>query len=149
MLAALYAVGVVLLAPISFELFQVRVADILLPLSILFGLPAVVGLTLGTVVANFASPFGVVDVIGGTAANFVASFLAWRIGTRHFLGSWIVAILVENLVVTFIVGTYLAYLIPLPLAVGWLGVFVGSVIAMNLAGYGLLQALARRMKHAS
>ncbi|MBL7118911.1 QueT transporter family protein, partial [Candidatus Bathyarchaeota archaeon] len=35
--AALYAIGVIALAPISFMIFQVRIADALLPLSILFG----------------------------------------------------------------------------------------------------------------
>ena len=36
-IAALYAVGVVVLGPISFQIIQVRVADALLPLSMLFG----------------------------------------------------------------------------------------------------------------
>ncbi len=51
-IAALYAIGVILFAPISFLLFQVRVADALIPLSIVFGMPAVLGLTLGNIVAN-------------------------------------------------------------------------------------------------
>jgi len=56
---------------------QVRVADALLPLSVLFWLPAVIGLTLGVLVGNlFASPFGAIDVVGGTIANFVATLLA-------------------------------------------------------------------------
>src|SRR5437867_1609431 len=38
MLAALYAADVVFFAPISFQTIQVRVADALLPLSVLFGL---------------------------------------------------------------------------------------------------------------
>jgi len=142
--AALYALGVVLLAPISFELFQVRVADALLPLSIIFGPPVVVGVTLGNLVANLTSPFGVVDVVGGTAANFVASFMAWKIGSRRFRGSWITAVLAENLTVTFIVGTYLSYLIGIPVETGWLGVFLGSFVAMNVGGYALLKAIGIR-----
>lgn len=69
-LAALYALGVVFLAPISFQLFQVRVADALLPLAILFGWPAIIGLSLGAFVANFFGPLGPVDIIGGAVRQF-------------------------------------------------------------------------------
>ena len=111
MLAALYAADVVFFAPISFQTIQVRVADALLPLSVLFGLPAVIGLTLGVLVGNlFASPFGAIDVVGGTIANFVATLLALLIGERKFRGAWVAATSVEILVITFIVGTYLAFL---------------------------------------
>ena len=50
--AALYAIGVISLAPFSYGLVQVRIADALLPLSIVFGMPAVIGLSLGTFIAN-------------------------------------------------------------------------------------------------
>jgi uncharacterized membrane protein len=143
--AALYAVAVILLAPISFEIFQVRIADTLLPLSIIFGLPAVIGVTLGNIIANFASPFGAIDIIGGTAANFVASFTAWKIGSKNFRGSWITAVAVETLIITFIVGTYLSYLIGIPLELGLLGVFIGSFIAMNILGYILLKVVKLRL----
>jgi len=42
--AALYAALVVAFAPISNLPIQVRIADVLLPLAILFGWPAIVGL---------------------------------------------------------------------------------------------------------
>ena len=105
--AALYAIGVTVLAPISFNVYQVRVADMLLPLSILFGPPAIVGLTLGTFVGNLSSPFGAVDVVGGAVANLVATFLAWQIGKRRFRGAWFAGTTAEVLAITLIVGTYL------------------------------------------
>ena len=66
--AALYAVGVVFW-PISFQVFQVRVADALLPLAMLFGWPAILGLSLGAFVANIFGGLGPVDMIGGTLDN--------------------------------------------------------------------------------
>ena len=54
--AALYAIGVISLAPFSYGLVQVRIADALLPLSIVFGMPAVIGLSLGTFIANTLNP---------------------------------------------------------------------------------------------
>lgn len=145
LMAALYAVGVILLAPISFQPFQVRVADALLPLAVLFGPPAVLGLTLGTVVANSVSMFGPIDIAGGTLANFLATYLAWRIGRINHRGAWALATLVETLVITLIVGTYLAWLANLDLITGWLSILGGSLVAINLIGYPLLKAVHRTL----
>ena len=141
--AALYAAGVAVLAPISFSFFQVRVADSLLPLAILFGWPAIIGISLGTIVCNFFGGLGIIDVIGGTAANLVATFLAWKIGQRKIKGSWPVAIAVQIAVVTLIVGSYLSYLFQIPLLLGMLGVLVGSAIAIGILGYIILTVLTR------
>ena len=144
--AALYAVGILALAPISFGLFQIRIADVILPLAIIFGLPAIIGVTLGNVVGNFASPFGAIDIVGGTVANFVASLVAWRIGSKRFHGSWVIAILIQNLIITFIVGTYLSFIIGIP---SWVPVFIGSFIAMNIGGYALVKAVDRRLNRST
>ena len=141
--AALYAAAVTLLAPISFQVYQVRVADCLLALSILFGPPAIVGLTIGTLIGNLSSPFGVVDILGGAMANFVATLLAWKIGKLTFSGSWLAATAAESIAITLIVGTYLSFLLQVPLWLGWLGVLIGEVIAINVGGYVLLNAVYR------
>lgn len=143
--AALYAVGVTILAPISFQVYQVRVADILLPLSILFGPPAIIGLTIGTLVGNLSSPFGVIDIVGGAVANLIATFLAWQIGKRGFKGSWLIGTISEVLVITFIVGTYLSFLLQIPVWISWIGVLVGEVIAVNIGGYLLLNGVYRAL----
>lgn len=149
--AALYAVCVLLLAPISFGVFQVRVADALIPLSILLGWPVVAGVTLGNVVANaLGSPFGIVDVLGGTAANFVASYLAMKIAHLRFRGSWLLGCTSANAAVSIIVGGYLTWLAQIPLdSPIWelpiVGVLIGSTVSINIVGYLLLKALKRRM----
>jgi len=141
--AALYAVGVVALAPISFQIFQVRVADALLPLSILFGWPAIAGLSIGAVVANFFGGLGAVDMVGGGGANFLAAYAAWKIGQRRIKGSWAIGVAVQIVVVTAIVGTYLSYLLEIPLELSLIGVLLGSFIAIGLLGHALLIALSR------
>jgi uncharacterized membrane protein len=140
--AALYAVCVVVLAPISFQLFQVRVADALLPLAMLFGWPAVLGLSLGAFVANFFGGLGPVDILGGAVANFVATFAAWRVGRRRGRAWAFLGIGVEIVVVTLIVGSYLSFLLGLPLSVGWFGVLLGSIIAVGVLGSILFLALS-------
>ena len=142
-IAALYAVGVIVLAPISFLLFQVRVADALIPLSIIFGMPAVVGVTLGNIIANIYGGLGSIDIIGGSIANFLAAYVGWKVGVRSFRGSEFVATVVQNLIVSGIVGSYLAVLFDVPLEVGFLGVLLGSIISMNVVGYLLVLAMKK------
>jgi len=142
--AALYAVGVVFLAPISFQVFQVRVADALLPLAILFGWPAILGVSLGAFVANVFGGLGPVDMIGGALANFIATLLAWRIVNSKGKKWSLVGVGVEILVVTLVVGTYLSYLLAIPLPLSWLGIFLGSLTAIGVLGSILLLALSRK-----
>lgn len=141
--AALYAVCVVALAPISFEIFQVRVADALLPLAILFGWPAILGFSTGTLIANFFGGLGLVDVIGGSIANLLATYVAWKIGQRAIKGSWFAAIAAEILLITLIVGSYLSYLFQMPLELGLLGILIGSFVASGLLGGFLLLVISR------
>jgi len=143
LIAALYAIGVILLAPISFLLFQVRVADALIPLSIVFGMPVVLGVTFGNIVANIYGGLGIIDVIGGSVANFLAAYVGWKIGSRNFVGSKFVATVAQNIIVSSMVGSYLAVLFNVPLELGFLGVLLGSIISMNVLGYILVLAVER------
>ena len=140
--AALYTVGVVFLAPISFQVFQVRLADALLPLSMLFGWPAILGLSLGAFVANFFGGLGPVDIIGGAVANFLATLIAWKIGHKRKPTTALAGVISEILIVTLIVGTYLSFLLGMPLLIGLLGVFLGSAVAIGVLGSILFFALS-------
>ncbi|MFH0748755.1 MAG: QueT transporter family protein [Candidatus Bathyarchaeota archaeon] len=141
--AALYALGVILFAPISFLVFQVRVADALIPLSIIFGMPVVQGVTLGNIIANIYGQLGYVDIIGGSIANFLAAYIGWKIGSMKFTGSYFVASIAQNIVVSSIVGSYLAILFEVPLEVGFLGILLGSTISMNMIGFILVLTLEK------
>jgi uncharacterized membrane protein len=146
--AALYAVLVIFLAVISFQLVQVRLADALIPLSIVFGWPAIVGVTIGCVVSNVVSPMPsvVIDVTLGSIANLTASFLAWKVGRlkrRESLLNEFLGCSAATIVITFIVGTYLAIITEMELWVWWLGVGFGSVVSINVLGYTLIQVMKR------
>lgn len=141
--AALYAAAVIVLAPISFGLWQVRVADALLPLSMIFGIPCALGLSLGCIIGNVYGGLGPIDIVGGSIANFIACFIAYEIGRRggvtaRFLGS-----LAETAIITVIVGGYLSYLLGVPMELSITGVLLGSVIAINLMGFALEEILRR------
>jgi uncharacterized membrane protein len=140
--AALYAAGVIFLAPISFGVYQVRIADALLPLSMIFGVPVAIGSGLGCLVANVYGGLGIVDIMGGTIANLVACTLGWYVGrggiARRFLGSF-----VETVVITAIVGGYLSLIFGVPVELGLFGIFFGSIVAINILGFALLEGLHR------
>lgn len=105
------------------------------------------------------SPFGMLDIGGGTLANLVATFIAWEIIKRYrFHGSQFATTLIENLVITFIVGLYLQILthtfpdtsilgFSIPgIVFSWLAIFAGSFVAVNVARHGLLKAIQTRVR---
>lgn len=154
--AALYAALVVAFAPISNLPIQVRIADVLLPLAVLFGPPAIVGLGIGTVVGNFAADsitgfpsasIGV-DMVGGSLVNLLAGYAAWRIGQQGWkIGSWNVswflATIVETALVSVVVGSYLSPIFSIPLVVSILTILAGEIVAINIGGYALLNVVGR------
>ena len=219
--AALYAGLVIALAGMSFQLIQIRLADALIPLSMVFGWPAVAGVTIGCVISNVVSPLPsvITDITLGALANFCASLAAWRIGLwkqqrfsalglpfalgtllvgltifswttqseAFFTGPWFssggwihlngalnglllvvfllaavwvgshlikkdkfnhfLGCLTAALVVTFIVGTYLAIITAMELWIWWLGIGTGSLISMCGIGYPLVEVLKRIQLH--
>ena len=145
--AALYAIGVVFLAPFSFLPIQVRAADALLPLSIIFGMPAIIGLSLGTVVANIFGGLGFIDIIGGTVANFIAAYVAWKLCRRNKV-PFIVGIACQIVIVSMIVGVYISYLFGLPLIVGIIDIFIGTFLAVGVLGSVLVVIIKNRIQSA-
>ncbi len=153
---ALYAALVIGFAPISNLPIQVRIADALMPLAILFGWPAILGLGIGTVVGNFAAdsitgfPSASIglDIVGGSLVNLLAGFLAWKIGSRNWRirnwnVSWFTATLVETALISVVVGGYLSIVFSISLALSILGILVGEVIAINIGGFVLLNIIGR------
>lgn len=159
--AGVYVVLVVVLAPISFLPIQVRVADALIPLSILYGWPMIIGVTVGCSVANFIAGqafFGgstIIDVVGGSLANFSAAYVGWLIAKNKSRSIVFSATVIQAIIISLIVGTYLWYifgspkyysifLIVLPGIIAfWLSVFLGSLISIVLLGYLLYIALSK------
>ena len=147
LLAALYAAYVFYFGVVGFGPIQFRVVDALLPLSVLFGAPAVAGVTIGCFIGNALGPnYGVVDILGGPTANFLAATLAWAVTRRKFRGDWALAVSLEIAVVSAIVGTYIVLLggAPgVPAWVGWLEFLGSEIVPIGIIGYPLLKAVDR------
>lgn len=145
--AALYAIGVISLAPFSYGLVQVRIADALLPLSIVFGMPVVIGLSLGAFIANILNPanLGPIDIIGGTVTNFIATYVAWKICGSNKV-PFIVGIGCQIVIVSVIVGTYLSYLLGSTLIAGIGYLFIGTFLAVGILGSALVVIIKNRVE---
>jgi len=141
--AALYAVGVIFLAPISFGVYQVRLADAMLPLSMIFGLPSAVGFSLGCIVSNVYGGLGPIDIIGGAAANLVACTLAWYIGRKGHTIQRFAGSVAQTVAIALIVGGYLSLIFQVPVEIGLLGVLIGSLVAINAIGFPIEEAIRR------
>ncbi len=146
-IAALYAALVIFLAPISFGPIQLRMADCLIPLSALLGLPAVAGVSLGALIGNayFMAYTGLIDVVFGAVANLAAAYIVYRYRERL-----IPACLAGSLAIGVIVGGYLWIYFPPPPIGGvvmpaWLGMMVSitlsSIIAVSVLGVLLVKGL--------
>jgi uncharacterized membrane protein len=150
-IAALYATMLIVFSYFSFGPIQIRVADSLMPLALIFGYAAAIGLGIGCLVGNY---FGLmtgmttpVDVVGGALANLLAGIIAYRLYRifaakgKKGIGWSQMAIMAENIIVTLIVGTYMGVLYTLPpdlvssLVFWYVGVFSGSLVSMNIIGY--------------
>ena len=145
--SSLYAVLIIVLAPISYGPVQLRVADCLIPLAALFGLPAIAGVTVGCFFGNAYFWMGPQDVILGTIANLVAATIIFMLRKRPFF-----ACVVGSLPIGVIVGSYLWMFFPPPEIFGlqlpiWAAMItsitISTLIAVAGLGYAIFKTLSR------
>jgi uncharacterized membrane protein len=147
-LTSLYAVLVIVLAPISFGPIQLRVADCLIPLSALFGLPAIIGVSAGCFIGNAYMWLGPQDVILGTIANLVGASIIYILRKRQLL-----ACVAGALPIGVIVGGYLWFFfgfeadflgLQLPVWFAMIAsITVSTLIAVAGIGYIILKTLSQ------
>ncbi len=110
LVAALYATLTYVLAPISYGPLQIRFSEALTILPF-FSSFSILGLTLGCVISNILSPYGILDLVLGSLATFIAAMITYKIGKSNL--------------------KYKRYLAPLP-AVIVNGIIVGFLINISL-----------------
>ena len=136
-IAALYAVMVIILAPISFGPVQLRLADVLISFAALIGLPAVYGVTLGALIANtywFMSP---IDVVFGALANLIAAYIIHKYREKLLPAS-----AVASLVIGVLVGGYLWMFFPPPSIIGLqIPAWLGMMISVSLSSFVVITVI--------
>lgn len=141
-IASLYAVLTIALAPISYAVVQVRIADALMVLPYLFGLPAAFALGIGCAVANTFGGLGLIDIVVGSIINVVAGVLTWKL--RKF-NRPILAPLPPVLLCGFVVGGYLHILFNVSYWYTSGSILIGETIACYGLGYPLLISLKKKI----
>jgi len=149
LIAGGYAALTILVAPIAYGPVQARISDVLLtlPFSKRFGWKAVIGLTVGALLSNLASPYGIYDMVLGTFANFLASsavLVASRLPISRKI-SLAAGIALGIAAVDFTIGYVLLsliYQVPIIYALG--GVALGEILTFGAGGYLLALGLEKR-----
>jgi len=143
LIAAVYLLLSLIFYPISFGVYQVRVAEALTVLPFLTG-AAVPGLYVGCLLANIFGGMGWQDVLFGSLLTLVAAVLT-RMTVRIRRG-WLLAPLPPVVINAFGVSLYLAPI----LGVGyWFSVQmigVGQLVSCYAIGLPLLRLLQKRSR---
>ncbi len=113
MIAAIYAAATYLSAVfgIAYNAIQFRLSEALTVLS-LFTPAAIPGLTIGCIIGNLTSPFGVWDIIFGSLATFLAAITARALRNVRIKGLPLLSIIMPVIFNALIVGAEITLLMP-------------------------------------
>ncbi|WP_394884369.1 QueT transporter family protein [Clostridium butyricum] len=141
-IAALYAVLTLFLAPISYGSIQFRISEIMVLLAF-FDPFYIGGLTLGCFVANILGPNGMVDAVFGTIATFISVYAISITGKyiKSDTKSLIVASLWPVIFNGLIIGWELNYLYQLPLVLSILQVACGEFVVVAIVGVPVMKLI--------
>lgn len=135
LIAASYAALTYTFAWMSYEQLQFRVAEILVLFAFIepkYGL----GLVLGCVLANMASPLGLIDIVVGSFATFIA--ITFIVTVKKTMGynkkSLIIASFGPVISNALFVGAELTYLFNTPFVLNAIYVAIGEFVVVTLAG---------------
>ena len=135
MVASVYLVLTLAIAPLSFGLIQVRFSEMLMLLAF-FDRKYAPGLILGCFLANCFSQFGIMDVVFGTGCTAAAMFCVVKFAKSLFGASlWIVFC-------NAFIGIEL-YLFGSPLWLSMAMVALGEFLSVSICGVVLMKMLMK------
>lgn len=144
-IAALYAVITLALAPISYGNLQFRVSEIMVLLAF-FDPFYIGGLTLGCFIANILGPNGLPDIIFGTIATFISVYAISITG--KYIKNNTLALFVASLWPTIfngiIVGWELSYVAELPLLLTMAQVAIGEFVVVTIVGVPVIKLIKNK-----
>ncbi|MBQ8016162.1 MAG: QueT transporter family protein [Clostridia bacterium] len=113
MIAAIYAAATYLSAAfaIAYGPVQFRLSEALAVLSV-FTPAAIPGLTVGCIIGNITSPFGVWDIVFGSLATLIAAITARALRNIRIKDIPILSILMPVIINAVIVGAEITFLMP-------------------------------------
>ncbi len=136
--AALYAVHTLAIAPIAYGAIQFRLSEVMTLLAF-YDKKMMPGLILGCLIANLFSPFGMIDVVVGTFATALAVYAMTKTKNLYL------ASLMPTVFNAIIIGTELWYLLSLPLleTIGY--VALGEFMVVSILGVPIYKLVTSRL----
>lgn len=130
LIASLYVLLVFVFQGVSFGPIQIRVAEALTVLPILFP-EAVSGIFVGVLLSNILGGMGMWDILGGSLISLVAAMITYK-----YRESWVAyaAPIVLNAV---FVSLYLRFVFQLPMSYWFMVLTVGAGQAVAVLGLGI------------
>ena len=148
-IAAIYAVVTLAIAPFAYGSIQFRVSEILVLLAI-FDPLYIGGLTLGCLIANLLGPNGPMDVIFGTLATFISVYAIYLTGKliKNYKIKLLVASIWPTIFNGLVIGWMLNKLYGLPLILSIGEVALGELVVITFIGVPLFLMAGSRFKNA-
>lgn len=148
-IAAIYAVITVAIAPLSYMGVQFRISEILVLLAV-FDPLYIGGLTLGCLIANLLGPNGPMDVLFGTLATFISVYAIYLTGKliKNYKIKLLVASIWPTIFNGLIIGWMLNKLYGLPLILSIGEVALGELVVITFIGVPLFLMAGSRFKNA-
>lgn len=138
LIASLYVVLSLCIAPFSYGPIQIRLSE-MLNLLVIYDKKYIYAVTLGCALANLASPYGIVDVIFGSASTFVTLWICYiviRNMTSFIKKIWSVVTIVTLSMVSIAGELYV--LASAPFWMTYLTVAIGEFISLGIGAIILL-----------
>jgi len=136
LIAAIYVVLCIVLQPISYGVIQLRVAEALTVLPILYS-EAVPAVFIGVLLANIFGGLGIADIVIGSLTSLAAAMLTYR------LRDSILAYLPPIILNAVIISIYLHALLNFPYWATVLSIGISQTIVIFALGYPLIRFLTR------
>ena len=130
---------------LAYNSVQFRLSEILTVLPV-FTPAAIPGLTLGCFFANISSPFGVIDMLCGTLASFLAAIVSYALRKVTFKGVPVLSTLPPVLFNAVIIGLEIWYLdgkTPEIFFISALQVAAGQAVMCIVAGLAFVRAVKK------
>jgi uncharacterized membrane protein len=132
--AALYVVLTVGLAPLSYRNIQFRVSEVLTLFAFINPM-YIPGLVIGCIISNLFSPLGIIDVVVGSFATFISLYCMTK--TKNIFVASLFPVIFNGI----FVGLELYYLFSLPLLLTMAQVAIGEFVVVSLCGVAMFKVM--------
>ncbi|EYE89673.1 hypothetical protein Q428_01275 [Fervidicella metallireducens AeB] len=138
-IAAIYVVLTIILGDLSYGPVQARISEAMTILP-LYEAAAIPGLFIGCAIANFASGYGLVDIVFGSLTTLAAAYLTSKMPNKYL------AVLPPILLNAFIVSIWVSKITKIPYIVNVGTIGFGEFLTAGILGVILASVFERVTK---